>query len=106
MKGSHKRAPLTDDEQKAFQELYQTHHRRVYSICLRMTRDVSEAEDLTQEIFVHLFRALGSFRGESAFSTWLHRLTVNHVLMHFRKHKVRAARHTEDGELQIQALAD
>jgi len=105
MKGSHKRAPLTDDEQKAFQELYQTHHRRVYSICLRMTRDVSEAEDLTQEIFVHLFRALGSFRGESAFSTWLHRLTVNHVLMHFRKRKVRAARQTEDAELLLQSLA-
>jgi RNA polymerase sigma-70 factor (ECF subfamily) len=106
MKGSHKRAPLTDDEQKAFQELYQTHHRRVYSICLRMVKDASEAEDLTQEIFVHLFRALGSFRGESAFTTWLHRLTVNHVLMHFRKRKVRAARPTEDGELQVQASAD
>jgi len=81
MNGSDKRAPLTDEEQKAFQELYQTHHRRVYSTCLRMTRDASEAEDLTHEIFVHLFRALGSFRGESAFTTWLHRLTVNHVLI-------------------------
>src|SRR6266852_5340520 len=106
MNGSDKRAPLTDEEQKAFQELYQTHHRRVYSICLRMTRDVSEAEDLTQEIFVHLFRVLGSFHRESAFTTWLHRLTVNQVLMHFRKRKVRAVRTTEHGELQIQALAD
>jgi len=105
MNGSNKRAPLTDEEQKAFQELYQTHHRRVYSTCLRMTRDISEPEDLTQEIFVHLFRALGSFRGESAFTTWLHRLTVNHVLMHFRKRKVRAVRPTEDGELPVQALA-
>ena len=106
MNGSDERAPLTDEEQKAFQELYQTHHRRVYSTCLRMTRDASEAEDLTHEIFVHLFRALGSFRGESAFTTWLHRLTVNQVLMHFRKRKVRAVRTTEDGELQVQALAD
>lgn len=71
-----------------------------------MTRDISEAEDLTQEIFVHLFRALGSLRGESALATWLHKLTVNHVLMHFRKRKARAARPTEDGELQLQALAD
>jgi RNA polymerase sigma-70 factor (ECF subfamily) len=100
-----KKAPLTDEEQKVFQELYQTHHRRVYSICHRMTRDTSEAEDLTQEVFVHLFRALGSFRGESAFTTWLHRLTVNHVLMHFRKRKVRTVQTTEDGELPDPALA-
>ena len=105
MDGLDKKAPLTDEEQKAFQELYQTHQRRVYSTCLRMTRDISEAEDLTQEVFVHLFRALGSFRGESAFTTWLHRMTVNHVLMHFRKRKVRAARPTEDGELSLQSLA-
>lgn len=70
-----------------------------------MTRDVSEAEDLTQEIFVHLFRTLGSFRGESAFTTWLHRLTINHVLMHFRKSKVRYERITESGELRVQAVA-
>jgi DNA-directed RNA polymerase specialized sigma24 family protein len=49
---------------------------------------LQKAEDLSHEIFVHLFRSLGSFRGESAFTTWLHRLTVNHVLMHFRKRKV------------------
>src|SRR4030095_705093 len=101
MKGSDKR-PLTDEEQKAFQELYQTHHRRVYSTCLRMTRDFSEAEDLTQEIFVHLFRALGSFRGDSAFTTWLHRLTVNHVLMHFRRRGVRLEKTTEEGEMPDQ----
>ena len=105
MNGLDKKAPLTDEEQRAFQDLYQTHQRRVYSTCLRMTRDISEAEDLTQEVFVHLFRALGSFRGESAFTTWLHRLTVNHVLTHFRKRKVRTVRTTEDGELPAQALA-
>ena len=54
-----------------------------------MTQDISDAEDLTHEVFVQLFRTIGSFRGESAFSTWLHRLTVNHVLMHFRKNKRR-----------------
>src|SRR6266403_1110135 len=105
MNGSDKKAPLTDEEQKAFQELYQTHHRRVYSTCLRMTRDISEAEDLTQEVFVHLFRVLGSFRGESAFTTWLHRLTVNHVLMHFRKRRVRSERTTENGDLPVQVVA-
>src|SRR5499426_1941918 len=73
----------------AFEQLYQRHNRRVYSLCLRMTQNVSEAEDLTQDAFVQLFRKIGSFRGESAFTTWLHRLTVNQVLMHFRKRKVR-----------------
>jgi len=100
-----RREPLSDKEQQQFHELYEVHHRRVYSICFRMLKDASEAEDLTQEIFVHLFRALGSFRGESAFTTWLHRLTVNQVLMYFRKRKVRAVLQTEDGELPVLALA-
>jgi RNA polymerase sigma-70 factor (ECF subfamily) len=69
----------------AFEEIYQKHHRRVYSLCLRMTQNPPEAEDLTQEVFIQLFRKIGSFRGESAFTTWLHRMTVNQVLMHFRK---------------------
>ena len=81
--------PLTDADQELFHELYQTHHRRVYSLCLRMTQDISDAEDLTHEVFVQLFRTFGSFRGEAAFTTWLHRLTVNHVLMYFRKNKRR-----------------
>ena len=81
--------PLTEADQELFHELYQTHHRRVYSICLRMTQDISVAEDLTHEVFVQLFRTLGSYRGEAAFTTWLHRLTVNHVLMYFRKNKRR-----------------
>ena len=73
----------------AFETLYERHHRRVYSLCLRMTQNVAEAEDLAQEAFIQLFRKIGSFRGESAFTTWLHRLTVNQVLMHFRKRGVR-----------------
>src|SRR6267142_2983979 len=100
-----KRQPLTERDQQAFAELYQEHHGRVYSICLRMTQNVSEAEDLTQEVFIHLFRTIGSFRGESAFTTWLHRLTVNHVLMHFRKRRVRSERTTENGDLPIQVVA-
>jgi len=88
----------------AFEELYQRHNRRVYSLCLRMTGNVSEAEDLAQEVFIQLFRKIGSFRGESAFTTWLHRLTVNQVLMHFRKRGVKMEQTTEDGETPIQIV--
>ena len=70
---------------QAFQALYDKHKRRVYSLCLRMTSNTAEAEDLTQEAFLQLFRKIATFRGESAFSTWLHRLSVNVVLMHLRK---------------------
>ena len=66
-------------------DLYERHNRRVYSLCLGMTRNSAEAEDLTQEVFVHLLRKIGTFRGKSQFSTWLYRLTVNLVLMHFRR---------------------
>jgi RNA polymerase sigma-70 factor (ECF subfamily) len=80
----------------AFEELYKSHYRRVYSLCARMTRSVSQAEDLTQEVFIQVFRKLKTFRGESSFATWLHRLTVNEVLMHFRKPVVKMERATED----------
>ena len=88
----------------AFEELYQRHNRRVYSLCLRMTSNVSEAEDLAQEVFIQLFRKIGSFRGESAFTTWLHRLTVNQVLMHFRKRNVKFEKTTEEGETPVQIV--
>ena len=68
-----------------FEQLYARHKRRVFSLCLRMTGNYAEAEDFTQEAFLQLYRKIGSFRGESAFSTWLHRLAVNIVLMRFRK---------------------
>jgi len=87
MSDSRARQPLNEVERQTFHELYQTHRPRVYSICIRMTADAAEAEDLTQDVFLHLFRTIGSFRGESAFTTWLHRLTVNIVLMHFRRRK-------------------
>ena len=70
-----------------------------------MTRNVAESEDLTQDIFIHLFRTIGTFRGEAAFTTWLHRVTVNHVLMHLRKCKHRAERTTETGELPVYIAA-
>jgi len=70
---------------EAFEVLYNLHKRRVYSLCLRMTANTAEAEDLSQEAFLQLFRKIGTFRGESAFSTWLHRMAVNVVLMRLRK---------------------
>lgn len=90
---------------RAFEELYRRHNRRVYSLCLRMTQNIHEAEDLAQETFIQLFRKAGSFRGDSAFTTWLHRLTVNQVLMHFRKRKARDERTSEDGEIPEQVVS-
>ena len=88
----------------AFEMLYERYHRRTFSLCLRMTGSPTEAEDLTQEVFIQLFRKIGSFRGESAFSTWLHRLTVNQVLMHFRRRSVKNERTSEDGEIPEQTV--
>jgi RNA polymerase sigma-70 factor, ECF subfamily len=90
---------LDGEKMAGFEDLYRKHYRRVYSICLRMTGNIAEAEDLTQEVFIQLHRKLGSFRGESAFTTWLHRLTVNQVLMHFRKRSVKSELTTDDGEM-------
>lgn len=88
----------------AFELIYERYHRRTYSLCLRMTSSQTEAEDLTQEVFIQLFRKIGSFRGDSAFSTWLHRLTVNQVLMHFRRRSVKNERTSEDGEMPEQTV--
>jgi RNA polymerase sigma-70 factor (ECF subfamily) len=77
------RAQVGDED--AFSELYATNKKHVFSICLRMVRDFSLAEDLTQDTFLQVHRKLASFRGDSVFSTWLHRLAVNTVLMHLRK---------------------
>jgi RNA polymerase sigma-70 factor (ECF subfamily) len=64
----------------AFRSLYEEHGGRVFALCLRLADDRRHAEELTQDVFVRLWEQLGSFRGESAFSTWLHRLAVNVVL--------------------------
>ena len=72
----------------AFEFLYRLHCRRVYALCLRMVKDPSEAEDLTQEAFMQVFRKIHTFRGEAAFSSWLHRLTANIVLMRLRRKKL------------------
>jgi RNA polymerase sigma-70 factor (ECF subfamily) len=75
----------------AFETIFQLHSRRVYALCLRMVNDPTEAEDLAQDAFLQLFRKIHTFRGESAFSSWLHRLTANVVLMSFRRKKPQAA---------------
>jgi len=72
-------------DHQAFAQLYSLHKRRIYSLCLRMVGNIAEAEDLTQEAFLQLHRKIDTFRGDSAFSTWLHRLAINVVLMHLRR---------------------
>jgi RNA polymerase sigma-70 factor (ECF subfamily) len=79
-------------DEQAFEHLYRENLGRVYALCLRMTGDRTDAEELTQEAFVRAWKKLGSFRGESAFSTWLHRLTVNLVLTEFRTRSRRRER--------------
>jgi RNA polymerase sigma-70 factor, ECF subfamily len=72
-------------DHQAFAQIYTLYKRRIYSLCLRMIGNVAEAEDLTQETFLQLHRKISTFRGDSAFSTWLHRLTINLVLMQLRR---------------------
>ena len=83
---------------RAFEALYRLHVDKVYGLCLRMTGNVSEAEDCTQEAFILAWNKLAKFRGDSAFSTWLHRIAVNAVLGRIRKSKREHDR--------IQAVAD
>lgn len=76
-------------EEDAFAALFNAHKAKIYSLCLRMTSNTAEAEDLTQDAFLQVFRKLATFRGDSALSTWLYRVAVNTVLMHFRKKGLR-----------------
>ncbi len=71
----------------AFEQLYRRYSKRVYHLCLRMVKNEAEAEDLTQDAFLRVFRKIHTFQGKSAFSTWLHRVSVNTVLMSLRKKK-------------------
>ncbi|MGO9777553.1 MAG: RNA polymerase sigma factor [Terracidiphilus sp.] len=72
-------------DHRAFAQLYSLHKKRIYSLCMRMVGNTAEAEDMTQETFLQLHRKISTFRGDSAFSTWLHRLAINVVLMQLRK---------------------
>lgn len=89
----------------AFENVYRRYHNRVYTLCFRMIRNKTQAEDLTQEVFIQLFRKINTFRGDSSFTTWLHRLTVNQVLMHLRKPNVKSEQTTEDGTLPLRMVS-
>lgn len=81
----------------AFEEIHRRYRQLVYAVALRMTGNPADAEDLTQESFLSLLRRIGSFRGESAFTSWLYRLTTNQVLMHFRRRRVRPEEQEGEG---------
>jgi RNA polymerase sigma-70 factor, ECF subfamily len=83
----------------AFEEIHSRYRSLVYSIALRMTGNLADAEDLTQDSFVSVLRRVGTFRGEASFSTWLYRVAVNQVKMHFRRRNARPEDQTSDGEL-------
>ena len=85
-------------DEGAFERLYRLHSARVYALCMRMLRNPDEAEDSTQEVFLHVFRKIQGFRGASAFSTWLHRVAVNTVLMRIRGAKLARAALVENTE--------
>jgi RNA polymerase sigma-70 factor (ECF subfamily) len=92
-------------DEAAFETIYRTHFRRVYSLCLRMLGNLTDAEDVTQDVFIQLYRKIGSFQGDSALSTWLYRLTVNTVLMHLR-HKQRKHKEQTVEDESLQSLAE
>ncbi|HYJ79396.1 MAG TPA: RNA polymerase sigma factor [Longimicrobiaceae bacterium] len=85
-------APGPDPAPDPFEELYRANYRRVYALTLRMTCDPERAEELTQDVFVRVWRNLGSFRGESAVSTWIHTVAVRTTLQHLRGESRREAR--------------
>jgi RNA polymerase sigma-70 factor (ECF subfamily) len=85
----------------AFEEIYRRHRRRVYSLCVRVTRNSAEAEELTQEVFLRLFRKIGTFRGEASFRSWLYRVALNVGLMHARHERLmQLVSLDEDGEFE------
>jgi RNA polymerase sigma-70 factor (ECF subfamily) len=94
-------------DQAAFEELYRAHVGRVYALCLRLTADRVRAEELTQDAFVRAWERLASFRGESAFSSWLYRLTVNVVFLSQRAGRRRALRvFTTDDPAALESPGD
>lgn len=83
----------------AFERVYRSHVARVHSICLRMLGDRVDAEEATQDVFIRVWNKLSLYRGESAFTTWLHRLTVNVVLTRRKADGIRRDRHAPDEDL-------
>lgn len=96
-------------DETAFEELYRAHSGRVYALCLRMSGSGARAVELTQDVFVHLWERIGSYRGDSALSSWIHRVTVNLVLSNVRGEQRRLSHEVssdeEDGESREQGSA-
>ncbi|HXI04050.1 MAG TPA: sigma-70 family RNA polymerase sigma factor, partial [Candidatus Saccharimonadales bacterium] len=90
-----------EGDMEAFEALYRQHSGRVYALCLRMSGDATLAADLAQEAFIRVWERIRSFRGESLFSSWLHRLTVNVVLGERRSRGRRQRRVVDDSELAL-----
>jgi RNA polymerase sigma-70 factor (ECF subfamily) len=93
-----------DGNAAAFDEIYRRHRSFVYNVALRMTGNAADAEDLTQESFVSVWRRVGGFRGEALFTTWLYRLVVNQVKMHFRYRRSRPEMQTSNEEIPERRL--
>lgn len=97
-------ALATQGDRRAFERIYRQHVDRVFSVCVRMVGDRGKAEELTQDVFVRAWEKLNTFRGDSAFNTWLHRLAVNVVLNEQEAEKRRRSRH-DDGIEDMDAIA-
>jgi RNA polymerase sigma-70 factor, ECF subfamily len=87
---SHVVEQARNGDMAAFEKLYYLYKRQVYALCFRMTKDVFDSEDLTQEVFLQVYRKVSGFRGEAAFGTWLYRVTFNIVMMHLRRRRMEA----------------
>jgi len=91
-------------DRRAFERLYREHVNRIFSVCVRMVGDRGRAEELTQDVFVRAWEKLGTFRGDAAFSTWLHRLAVN-VVLNEREVEARRRKREDQGETDMDAYA-
>lgn len=88
-------------DSNAFHILYERHFRKVYNLCMSILRNPSQAEDLTQEVFLQLFRKIASFRGDSTLSSWLYRVTINLINGYFRQGSVKREQLSDDEEFKL-----
>jgi RNA polymerase sigma-70 factor (ECF subfamily) len=90
---------IQEGDKRAFEELLDQYESRIYRLALRYTGSVPDAEDLTQEIFLGIYRNIGTFRGASRLSTWVYRVAINHCLQYCRKRRLDTAPHIEEMEM-------
>ena len=93
-------------DHSAFERLYHAHSARVFALCLRMSGSRTRAGELTQDVFVHVWERLASWRGESALSSWIYRLTVNLVLSNARGEQRRQKHEMSDGDMEADTNSD